>query len=115
MTPTLRDVTGSADRATQRAEAVDLSRLADPTLAVVLDEARQALSDAWDRREAPDHLLVHPAIHRLLCGIRQPELERGAELIVLGLMVTTDTSNSTEEGTPRGPVLVRAPEESDHR
>lgn len=103
MTPDPGAITGSADNDANGADAIDLRFRADPGLAPLLDAARTALSQAWDRGESPHRLLVNRPVHRLLSRIREPELERGAELVVLGLVVDTAQVSATGTQEPRQP------------
>jgi hypothetical protein len=60
-----------------------------PSVARLLDDARQRLVEAWDRDEEPQYLLVHPQLYEVVQQHKAREVHRGRPLRLLGLLLVS--------------------------
>lgn len=71
-----------------------------PSIALLLDQARGLIIDAWDRGERPEYLLVHHSLYEAVLTAKAREHSFGRPVRLLGLLVVSSPGIE-----PRSPVV----------
>jgi len=67
-----------------------------PSIAGLLDRARELIVDAWDRNERPEYLLVNPSVYEAVLAAKSREHHFGRPIRLLGLLVVSSPDVAVE-------------------